>query len=107
VLLEHSDTLYDADLSLLTEILDDIDGYLHKATAYVRTRVAEDPAFFGLTEQREPNLREAEIGVVDTGWYVRFAQGDLPICDPYGLLVDFVGREPTGVQDISDPEEFV
>jgi hypothetical protein len=104
VLLEHSDTLYDADLSLLAEILDDVDGYLTLALEYVRQQVAADPSFFGLTEPRDGNLGEPDIGMVDTGWYVRFAAGEFPICDPYGLVVDFIGRTPTGIENISDVE---
>jgi hypothetical protein len=106
VLLERSDSLYDADLSLLAEILDDIDGYLALALDYVRQQVTEDPSFFGLTEPKDGNLDEPDIGMVDTGWYVRFSQGDFPICDPYGLVVDFIGRTPTGVENLSEVEEI-
>jgi hypothetical protein len=106
VLLEHSDDLYDADLSLLTEILADLDRYLTLALAYVREKVEADPAFFGLAAPADGNLGEPEIAMLDSSWHVRFRTGDFPICDPYGLMVDFVGREPTGIEPLDDVDEI-
>lgn len=39
-------------------------------------------------------------------WSMLFAEGRLPICYPYGVLVDFIGLTPVGYQDLSDAEEI-
>ncbi|MCW2065236.1 UNVERIFIED_ORG: hypothetical protein M2420_000555 [Stenotrophomonas maltophilia] len=39
-------------------------------------------------------------------WSILFAEGQLPICYPYGVLVDFDGVTPVGYQDLSGAEEM-
>lgn len=39
-------------------------------------------------------------------WSILFAEGRLPICHPYGVLVDFNGTAPVGYQDLSGSEEI-
>lgn len=106
VLLEQSADLYDADLSLLTEVLADVDHYLRVALDFVSARVAADPAFFGLTEPADGHLAEPEITFMDAGWFVHFAEGDFPICDPYGLIVQFAGRDPIDIEGTSEHSEL-
>lgn len=106
VLLAQSDDLYDADLSLLTEVLADIDHYLQLALDFVRSRVDADPSFFGLTEPADGRLDQPEVTFMDACWFVRFAEGDFPICDPYGLIVEFAGRDPIDLEGTSEHEEI-
>lgn len=41
----------------------------------------------------------------DGTWMLRFAQCDLAMGAEYGIGVDFVGRQPVGVEDLSDVDE--
>lgn len=38
-------------------------------------------------------------------WSILFAEGTLPICDPYGVIVHFEGDVAVDVEDLSDAEE--
>ncbi|MET8542530.1 hypothetical protein ABZW03_18015 [Kitasatospora sp. NPDC004799] len=112
ILLEGTDDLDRADLALVGEVLGAIDRYLAAGLRFVREALAADPAFFGLTEaESEPYLGLPETDFpLDSPqlnfhldeWHLHFAQGRLPICDPYGLAVVFDGQRPVRVEDLSD-----
>jgi hypothetical protein len=105
VLLQHRDLTGD-DLAHVTAIVADVDGRLTAALDYVRQRMAEDPAFFGVPEPLDDvALTGPAITVNDDSWLVHFAEG-LPICDPYGLAVHFHGDQPVEVEDLSDYEQI-
>ncbi|MEU3573790.1 hypothetical protein AB0E96_36030 [Kitasatospora sp. NPDC036755] len=112
ILLDGTDDVDQADLALVGEVLGRIDHYLETGLRFVREALAADPAFFGLTAARsEPYLG---LPVTDfpldhprldfhvDEWHLRFAEGRLPICDPYGLAVVFDGQRPLRVEDLSD-----
>ncbi|MGW2871818.1 hypothetical protein [Kitasatospora sp. NPDC001225] len=112
ILLEDTDDLDRADLPLVAEVLGRIDHYLETALHFVREAVAADPALFGLTEaESQPYLRlpaadfpldSPQLNFYLDEWHLHFAEGRLPICDPYGLAVVFDGQQPLRVEDLSD-----
>jgi hypothetical protein len=84
----------------------DVDRYLTAALDYVRQRMAEDPALFGVPEPLDDvPLTGPAIAVNDDSWLVHFAEG-LPICVPYGLAVHFRGDQPVEVEDLSGYEQI-
>ncbi|MEU1290101.1 hypothetical protein [Kitasatospora sp. NPDC005856] len=112
ILLEGTDDLDRADLPLVCEVLGRVDHYIETGIRFVREELQADPAFFGLTEeQSRPYLGlPAEDFPLDSPqlnfhldeWHLRFAEGRLPICEPYGLSVVFDGRRPVRVEDLSE-----
>jgi hypothetical protein len=105
VVLQHRD-LTEEDLAHVTAVVADVDRYLTAAVDFVRQRMAEDPAFFGVEEPLDDvPLTGPAIAVNDDSWLVHFAEG-LPICDPYGLAVHFRGDQPVEVEDLSDYEQL-
>ncbi|MFD0410334.1 hypothetical protein [Kitasatospora sp. NPDC127116] len=112
VLLEGTDDLDRADLPLVGEVLGRVDHYIGTGIRFVREQVEADPAFFGLTEAQARPYRGLPVADFPLDcpqlnfyldeWHLRFAEGRLPICDPYGLAVVFDGQRPVRVEDLSD-----
>ncbi|MEO3977730.1 hypothetical protein [Streptomyces sp. CAU 1734] len=115
ILLEGTDDIGPADPALIGEILGRLDHYIGTALRFVRGALAADPAFFGLTPAESEPFRDLPVSEfpLDTPqlnfyageWHLRFAGGRLPVCDPYGLAVVFIGQRPLRVEDLSDATE--
>ncbi|MFE6056753.1 hypothetical protein ACFQ6N_38960 [Kitasatospora sp. NPDC056446] len=112
ILLEGSDDIDRADLTLVGEVMGRIDHYLETGLRFVGEAVEADPAFFGLTEPEAESYRglpatdvpldSPQLNFYADEWHLRFAEGRLPICDPYGLAVVFHGQRPLRIDDLSD-----
>ncbi|MFJ9951290.1 hypothetical protein [Kitasatospora sp. NPDC091207] len=112
ILLEHGDDLDQVDLALVAEVLGRVDHYLTLGLGFVRGALEDDPGFFGLTaaelgRYRGPGpadvpLEEPQLNFYVDAWHLRFAEGRLPICDPYGLAVVFDGHRPVRIEDLSE-----
>ncbi|MFJ9695447.1 hypothetical protein [Kitasatospora sp. NPDC101183] len=104
ILLDAADDLDRADLPLIASVLGCLDQHLEAGLDFVRAALAADPAFFGLaTAPASVELDSPQLNFyADDEWHLRFAEGNLPICDPYGLAVVFHGQRPMRVEDLSD-----
>ncbi|WP_405101766.1 hypothetical protein [Micromonospora sp. NBC_01412] len=104
------------DPGLIRGVVQNLDGYVHAALAYLRASLLADPGLFGLrmddvaayeaSEPHELPLSEPEL-TFRTGdeWDLRFAEGSMPICDPYGIIVTFDRDRPVRVEDLSEAED--
>lgn len=115
ILLDGTDDLDRADLALVAEVLGGIDVHLEAALRFVHQALLDDPSFFGLAEADLGPYREGRAVDLPLGaphltfnaageeWLLRFAEGRLPVCEPYGLIVSFDGLRPVRVED---PDSF-
>ncbi|GAB7052175.1 hypothetical protein [Catenuloplanes indicus] len=106
------------DLELIRGVVRNLAGYVHAALAYLHAALLTDPGYFGLSdddlaayEALEPHelpLSGPEL-LFRAGdeWDMRFAEGSIPICDPYGIIVTFDRDRPVGVEDISGAEDVL
>jgi hypothetical protein len=104
------------DAGLIREVLADLDRYVHMALGYVRASLLTDPGFFGLSDDdvaAYEALEAHELPLSDpdltfrTGdeWDLRFAEGSMPICDPYGIIVTFDRDRPVRVEDLTAADD--
>ncbi|MFI5844047.1 hypothetical protein ACIA8K_30560 [Catenuloplanes sp. NPDC051500] len=104
------------DQELIRDVVADLERYVHAALGYLRASLLSDPGFFGLTdddvaayealEAHELPLSEPDL-TFRTGdeWDLRFAEGSLPICEPYGLIVTFDRDRPVRVENLSGADD--
>jgi hypothetical protein len=93
------------------------DAFLEAAVQSVRDTLERDSKRFGVSDEQarailsqpiegfvfeEPNM----VFYSDRTWSVHFQAGNLPICDPHGLMVHFEGVYPVTIKDISEAESF-
>lgn len=117
ILLEGNDKLEDVDFELIKRVVASLDDYFLKAVSFLRDKLLAEPDFFGLDEETaQPFLTDPieEFPLYAPGltfytagnWFIQFAEGDLPICDPYGIIIAFEGDEVKQVEDLSDEDDF-
>ncbi|MER8232842.1 hypothetical protein [Streptomyces sp. NPDC094049] len=104
ILLEGADDIGEAYLGLVGEVVGRLDHYLETGLRLVREELEADPEFFGLTEAESESYRSVPVAdfPVDSPqlnfyadeWHLRFTEGRLPACDPYGLVIAFKGQRP-------------
>ncbi|MFF2554272.1 hypothetical protein ACFVUS_24950 [Nocardia sp. NPDC058058] len=99
------------DAELVAEVVRDIDGYLTAGLQFLHAALLEDPAVFGLDAVAAERFREFDASTfpvdlpqlnfyADGEWLLRFAEGALPICEPYGVGVTFEATEPVRLEDL-------
>ena len=104
----------DNETTLLAEkIAQDIDRYVKEALAFLKDELG-----------REHCLSEDELSLLDVSvcdlpfsspqctfyahdkqWLMRFAEGELDICEPYGIGVIFEGEKPLCLENLELSEE--
>lgn len=114
LLVEEDAALTTLDLDLVARVVRDVDTYVVAALEHLHAHLAADPAFYGLTPGAAADLvgrlavdlplERAQANFYADEWHLRFAEGDLPLCDPYGVSVVFAGTRPVRVEDLSDAE---
>lgn len=114
LLLEDDAPLTALDLDLVARVVREVDTYVAAALEHLHAHLAADPAFYGLTPGAAADLvarpaadlplERAQANFYADEWHLRFAEGDLPLCDPYGVSVVFAGTRPVRVEDLSDAE---
>lgn len=114
VLLEAGEEPERLDLSLLGEVVADVDRFVGAALGLVRRVLAAEPEVLGLTAEEagrhlagsdaELPLGAPQIDFHLDGWQLRFTEGALPVCDPYGAAVVFDGLRPVRFEDLRDAE---
>ncbi|MET9401671.1 hypothetical protein [Kitasatospora sp. NPDC002965] len=114
VLLEAGEEPGQVDRTLLGEVVAEVDRFVGAALGFVQRVMASDPGSLGLSAEEaghylaapaaELPLGAPQVDFFVDGWQLRFTEGSLPVCDPYGLAVVFDGRRPVRVEDLSDAE---
>ncbi|MFF2660266.1 hypothetical protein ACFVUH_23265 [Kitasatospora sp. NPDC058032] len=99
VMVEAGEDVGAVDLDGLGEVLEHLDAVVAEARRFVC-------AAWGVTEEAAA-LDGPEVDVYVDGWMLRFAEGDLPCCEPFGVGVWFEGQRPVRVEDLSEAEEIV
>ncbi|MFB7476957.1 hypothetical protein [Kitasatospora sp. NPDC056184] len=98
VMLEAGEDVGAVDPGLLGEVLADSERLVAEARRFAC-------AALGVTEE-QAGLDAPEVNVYTDGWMLRFAEGDLPLCEPYGVGVVFEGLRPVRLEDLSGAEEI-
>ncbi|MBN9299582.1 MAG: hypothetical protein J0I41_21455 [Filimonas sp.] len=117
ILLEGNDKLEDVNFPLVQQVVSSLDDFLLKGVSFLREKLQSEPDFFELDETEAQSFLEEPIETFPlygpgltfyTGgnWFIQFAEGDLPICDPYGIIIAFKGEEPVEVENLADSDEF-
>ncbi|MFJ6017135.1 hypothetical protein [Streptomyces sp. NPDC092952] len=96
VMVEAGEDVGAVDLRLLGEVLEHLDDVVAEARRFVCAQL-------DVPEERAA-LDAPEVNVYTDGWMLRFAEGDPPICEPYGVGVVFEGLRPVRLEDLSEAE---
>ncbi|MFE4514466.1 hypothetical protein ACFRMQ_09805 [Kitasatospora sp. NPDC056783] len=96
VMVEAGEDVEAVDLRLLAEVLAHLDDVVTQARRFVCAQLD--------VPQERAALDAPEVDVYTDGWMLRFARGDLPICEPYGVGVVFEGLRPVRLEDLSEAE---
>ncbi|MEV6072624.1 hypothetical protein AB0L82_39295 [Nocardia sp. NPDC052001] len=99
------------DEELIAEVIRDIDRYLLSGLRFLHAALMADATAFGLDAGASEQFREFDPSTfpvdlpqlnfyADGEWLLRFAEGALPICDPYGVGVTFEATEPVRLEDL-------
>jgi hypothetical protein len=105
----------EAQLTFARATLGAVQLHLDAALALLADRLASDPAFFGASiEQAARCLALGPAGLPfgrpeltfydHESWLMRFTEGRLPVCDPFGIGVVFQGQQPRSIEDLSEGE---
>jgi hypothetical protein len=106
-----------AFMAFVRGIVREPDAFLEAAVQFVRDALKRDSKRFGVSDAQARTILALPIESFplegpslvfhpDETWSVHFEAGDLPICDPYGLIVDFDGVKPVTIEDISEAEDL-
>ncbi|MFE2109719.1 hypothetical protein ACFXAF_28185 [Kitasatospora sp. NPDC059463] len=98
VMVEAGEDVGAVDLDGLAEVLAHLDEVVERARRFACAEL-------GVTEEAAA-LDSPEVNVYVDGWMLRFAEGDLPIGEPFGVAVWFEGLRPVRVEDLSEAEEI-
>jgi hypothetical protein len=92
----------DIDFSFISHQLSQLPHRCRQATDYLARHFPNEAAL------SEGNLAwGAEVTFwQDRNWSILFTEGRLPICHPYGILVNFDDSFVTGFDDLSNAEEL-
>ncbi|MCW5252513.1 MULTISPECIES: hypothetical protein [unclassified Streptomyces] len=96
VMLEAGEDVRSVDLRLLGRVLAHLDEMVAKARRFACARL-------GVPEERAA-LDAPEVNFYTDGWMLRFVEGGVPICEPYGVGVVFEGTRPVRLEDLSEAE---
>lgn len=105
----------EAQLAFARAILGAVQCHIDAALALLADRLASDPAFFGASIELAARclalgpaglpFGRPELTFYDhESWLMRFTEGRLPVCDPFGIGVVFQGQQPRSIEDLSDFE---
>lgn len=104
----------DDETTLLAErIAQDIDRYIKEALAFLKDELRRGH-FLSEDELSLLNVSVCELPFSspqctfyagDKQWLMRFAEGELDICEPYGIGVIFEGEKPLCLENLELSEE--
>lgn len=111
--LSDVNSLNGVDFGFIGKIIGNIAFYIEKAKVYLFNAAVKKPPSFGYTSKEiqihpDSNLVSAPsvIFYVGNEWSILFSEGVFPICEPYGILVNFYKCDIKGFEDISEAEEI-
>lgn len=116
ILLEENDKLEDVNFQRIQQVITSIDDFLLKAVSFLRDKLQKEPGFFQVDEAEAQTFLAEPLETfplygpgltfyTHDNWFIQFAEGDLPICDPYGIIIAFKGEEVVQVEDLSEDED--
>lgn len=94
-------------------ICEDSDSYINKTTEYIRKCLLQNPEEFNLTEDDKTIIIGSDHLLLSEPkfcfysseeWVVHFAEGNLSICEPFGIGITYLGKECYQFDDFSDAE---
>ncbi|EFF74043.1 hypothetical protein [Achromobacter piechaudii] len=101
----------EAGLAAFERIIADLGVYIGKASAYLEEVYRSEPALLGCDASFQ---LPAGMPLVDgpevifhgeEEWSILFAEGVFPICEPYGIMVNFEDGEVADFTDLSGAED--
>ncbi|MGW4778423.1 hypothetical protein ACWEPA_17385 [Streptomyces filamentosus] len=98
VMVEAGENIGVMDLRLLGEVLARLGQVVSEASRFVGSRL-------GLPDEQAA-VDAPEGNFYADGWMLRFAEGDLPICEPYGVGVLFEGLRPVRLEDLREADSI-
>lgn len=115
IMLEGSSDLAVVNLDHCRRVVTEEESWVEKGIVFLQEQIKADPAFFNLDKEESdlllsmspdqfPVFEPTFIFYPGEEWLLHFSDGDLPICDPYGVSVLFNGEKPVSVDDLSDGE---
>ncbi|HCQ47131.1 MAG TPA: hypothetical protein DIW53_10245 [Achromobacter sp.] len=98
-------------MAAFTRIMADLGAWIAKATAYLEEVYRSDPEVLGCDASFQlpvgvPLVDGPEVifhGEED--WSILFEEGVFPICEPYGIMVNFQDGEVADFTDLSGVED--
>ena len=103
------------ETTLLAErIASDIDRYIKEALAFLKDELRRG-RFLSKDEVKLLDVPVCDLPFSspqctfyagDKQWLMRFAEGELDICEPYGIGVIFEGEKPLCLENLELSEEF-
>jgi hypothetical protein len=107
VAVESFDVLDQATFAFAKTIIAEFDEHTKRAGEYLLHCYEREPAQLGgECEISIPVVRFPEMTFWGgEKWSILFTYGVFPICQPYGILINFLGVEITGFEDISGADE--
>lgn len=101
----------EAGMAAFTRIMADLGAWIAKATAYLEEVYRSDPEVLGCDASFQlpvgvPLVDGPEVifhGEED--WSILFEEGVFPICEPYGIMVNFQDGEVADFTDLSGVED--
>ena len=104
----------DDETTLLAErIASDIDRYIKEALIFLKDELRRG-RFLSMDELKLLDVSVCELPFSspqctfyarDKQWLMRFAEGELDICEPYGIGVIFEGEKPLRLENLELSEE--
>jgi hypothetical protein len=115
IMLEGSSDLAVINMDHCRSVVGNEDQWLDRGILFLQEQLKADPAFFGLDKEASDELISMPpdhfpvytptfIFYPGEEWLLHFSEGDLPICEPYGVSVLFNGETPVSVDDLSEGE---
>lgn len=100
------------------KIIAEMDFYLQKAIGFIQKSFTENPDSYKITNEdalllkNPPNrwltLTSPAFSFYesDSEWILRFDEGELSVCEPYGIAVFFLNETPDLVDTLDEAEEI-
>ena len=110
IILNTSD-LGSANLDFIHSVIQNWREYLAKAEHEIGIQIVKSPKKFGLQcapfpETEIPAEQPQFLFYDGTEWGLHFQICSLPVGEPFGLMVEFLGDTPTDVYGLSEAEEI-
>ncbi|MDO4229263.1 MAG: hypothetical protein Q4C98_05565 [Capnocytophaga sp.] len=110
----QNDSINRSSLQFSEQILQNADVYLKKALDFLQKTFTSDPNTYHITPNELQMLQNPSESLFfcpafsfyndDLEWILRFDNGKLALCEPYGVAVFFMGEEVAFIDTLDDDE---